>query len=325
MFTLISNSARRQLAFDIWWLALSLWLVCIIEVSPLSIQLVPRLRYLLVLFTLLQRGHLQDESRYDYFTIFSVLFEMVSAYGTVGLSLGVSYDNFSYVNFSMTSSVLKASFLIFSYHSRLSGAFRKLSKLVVIVVMIRGRHRGLPVAVSFPNYRIILRNNMTDTLHDSPQIDRAIMLPKDFTETEETAFYDEQRRLSMNAQSLDRINSNLSGMQLNLGSPRSGARGRRRTSRGSLFSELSPEAPFTSSSNARSGTFPPEPPVLDLNAARKNSAATTGSAPDAVSFTQANPVLSGSNAEEHFPMRSLNTIKESALSRAPTFTKDAGE
>lgn len=25
-------SARRQLAFDIWWLAFALWLVCIIEV-----------------------------------------------------------------------------------------------------------------------------------------------------------------------------------------------------------------------------------------------------------------------------------------------------
>lgn len=30
---------------------------------------------------------------------------------------------------------------------RFSGGFRKLSKLVVIIVMLRGRHRGLPVAV----------------------------------------------------------------------------------------------------------------------------------------------------------------------------------
>jgi hypothetical protein len=28
------HSARRQLAFDIWWLAFALWLICIIEVSP---------------------------------------------------------------------------------------------------------------------------------------------------------------------------------------------------------------------------------------------------------------------------------------------------
>ena len=27
------RSARRQLAFDIWWLGFALWLVCIIEVS----------------------------------------------------------------------------------------------------------------------------------------------------------------------------------------------------------------------------------------------------------------------------------------------------
>jgi hypothetical protein len=26
-------SARRQLAFDIWWLAFALWLICIIEVG----------------------------------------------------------------------------------------------------------------------------------------------------------------------------------------------------------------------------------------------------------------------------------------------------
>jgi hypothetical protein len=30
----LMTSARRQLAFDIWWLAFALWLVCIIEVCP---------------------------------------------------------------------------------------------------------------------------------------------------------------------------------------------------------------------------------------------------------------------------------------------------
>lgn len=115
--------ARRQLAFDIWWLALGLWLVCIIERGPLNV-----------------------EADASWFSIFSILFELVSAYATVGLSLGVPYNNFS-----------------------LSGSFRKLSKLVVIAVMIRGRHRGLPVA-----------------------IDRAVMLPKDFTHAEVVAF-DEER------------------------------------------------------------------------------------------------------------------------------------
>ena len=29
----IDGSARRQLAFDIWWLGFALWLICIIEAS----------------------------------------------------------------------------------------------------------------------------------------------------------------------------------------------------------------------------------------------------------------------------------------------------
>lgn len=57
----------------------------------------------------------------------------MSAYGTVGLSLGTPTDNFS-----------------------LSGRFKTLSKLVLMAVMLRGRHRGLPNA-----------------------IDRAILLPND--------------------------------------------------------------------------------------------------------------------------------------------------
>ncbi|WVQ97343.1 hypothetical protein IAU59_004454 [Kwoniella sp. CBS 9459] len=115
--------ARRQLAFDIWWLGFALWLVCIIE-----------------------RGHLDNDE--ENFNIFNVIFELVSAYGTVGLSLGVTYDNYSFC-----------------------GSWRKLSKLVLIAVMLRGRHRGLPVA-----------------------IDRAVMLPKDFTAAEETAFEEERSR-----------------------------------------------------------------------------------------------------------------------------------
>lgn len=51
--------------------------------------------------------------------------EQVSAYGTVGLSLGVGYDNFSLV-----------------------GAFKVLSKLVICLVMIRGRHRSVTTLVA---------------------------------------------------------------------------------------------------------------------------------------------------------------------------------
>lgn len=97
----LASHARRQLAFDIWWLGFALWLVCIIE-----------------------RDDIQDPNSNGWFTIFSCLFELTSAYGTVGLSLGTPFDAFS-----------------------LSGRFHTLSKLVVCAVMIRGRHRGLPVAI----------------------------------------------------------------------------------------------------------------------------------------------------------------------------------
>lgn len=108
--TYLAAHARRQLAFDIWWLGFSLWLLCIVE-----------------------RGNIQDPASNGWFTVFSCLFELTSAYGTVGLSTGTPYDAFS-----------------------LSGRFNTLGKLIVCMVMLRGRHRGLPVA-----------------------IDRSIMLPKE--------------------------------------------------------------------------------------------------------------------------------------------------
>ncbi|KAH9922903.1 cation transport protein-domain-containing protein [Fomitopsis serialis] len=103
--------ARRQLSFDMWWLALSLFLLCIIERTPLM-----------------------DTSMAPWFNVFSIIFELVSAYGTVGLSLGVPYANFSFC-----------------------GALHTLSKLILCAVMVRGRHRGLPVA-----------------------LDRAVLLPHEF-------------------------------------------------------------------------------------------------------------------------------------------------
>ncbi|KAJ7668683.1 cation transport protein-domain-containing protein [Mycena polygramma] len=107
----LAMHARKQLAFDMWWLGLAIFLVCIIE-----------------------RRSIDLEANFGWFNIFSVVFELVSAYGTVGLSLGIPTQNYSF-----------------------SGAFTPLSKLIVCLVMIRGRHRGLPVA-----------------------IDRAVMLPMEF-------------------------------------------------------------------------------------------------------------------------------------------------
>ncbi|KAI0642944.1 TrkH-domain-containing protein [Trametes meyenii] len=107
--------ARRQLSFDMWWLAISLLLLCIIE-----------------------RANLTNQNKLSYFNVFALVFELVSAYGTVGLSLGVPGFNFS-----------------------LSGDMHTLSKLIICAVMIRGRHRGLPVA-----------------------LDRAVLMPSEFLDVQ---------------------------------------------------------------------------------------------------------------------------------------------
>lgn len=62
------------------------------------------------------RGHVLTESL--------SVFELVSAFGGIGLTLGIPTENYSFC-----------------------GAFEPLSKLIVIAIMVRGRHRGLPVAI----------------------------------------------------------------------------------------------------------------------------------------------------------------------------------
>ncbi|KAF1998151.1 potassium transport protein TRK1/TRK2 [Amniculicola lignicola CBS 123094] len=96
----LGQHLRRQLSFDLWFVFLGFFLIAIIEGRRL-------------------------ENTNDYaFTLFSVLFEIVSAYGTVGLSLGYPGFNTSF-----------------------SGQFKTLSKLIIISMQIRGRHRGLPYAL----------------------------------------------------------------------------------------------------------------------------------------------------------------------------------
>ena len=86
---------RRQLSFDLWFIFLGLFIISIAE---------------------------GDQLRNDpNFSVFACLFEIVSAYGTVGLSLGYPTNNMS-----------------------LSAEFGVVSKLVIIAMMLRGRHRGLP-------------------------------------------------------------------------------------------------------------------------------------------------------------------------------------
>ena len=93
----VAAHLRRQLSFDLWYIFFGLFFISIIEGNRLQ--------------------NINEPS----FTIFSCLFEIVSAYGTVGLSLGYPDTDASF-----------------------SSQFKVLSKLIITAMMIRGRHRGLP-------------------------------------------------------------------------------------------------------------------------------------------------------------------------------------
>lgn len=95
----ITQQIRGQLAHDLWWLVLAVFFIVLIETDHF----------------------MQDPVNYS---VFNVLFEGVSAYGCVGLSIGFPGRDYSF-----------------------AGACHIGSKLVLCLVMLRGRHRGLPVAV----------------------------------------------------------------------------------------------------------------------------------------------------------------------------------
>ena len=90
----VGTHLRRQLSFDLWFVFLGYFILAISEGSKV------------------QAGR---------FAMFDVLFEVVSAYGTVGLSLGARGTDCS-----------------------LSSQFSVVGKLVIVALEIRGRHRGLP-------------------------------------------------------------------------------------------------------------------------------------------------------------------------------------
>ncbi|KAI8958065.1 TrkH-domain-containing protein [Daldinia sp. FL1419] len=95
----ISHQIRGQLSHDLWWLVLAVLLIMIIET----------------------KHFIGDPVTYS---VFNVVFEVVSAYGCVGISIGSPNAAYSF-----------------------SGGLYPGSKLVLCAVMIRGRHRGLPVAL----------------------------------------------------------------------------------------------------------------------------------------------------------------------------------
>ncbi|KAL9586376.1 MAG: hypothetical protein Q9212_000948 [Teloschistes hypoglaucus] len=104
----VRQQLRGQLAHDLWWVVLAILFITITETSSFE----------------------RDPKTYS---VFNTIFEVISAYGTVGLSVGLPDQAYSF-----------------------SGGWHVLSKLILCAVMIRGRHRGLPVA-----------------------IDRAVLLPSD--------------------------------------------------------------------------------------------------------------------------------------------------
>ncbi|RHZ47891.1 uncharacterized protein CDV56_105373 [Aspergillus thermomutatus] len=95
----IEQQLRAQLAYDLWWIAAAVIIICIVEAGSFT----------------------RDPVTYS---AFNIIFETVSAYGTVGISTGLPDQLFSF-----------------------SGGWHTLSKLVLCAVMLRGRHRGLPVAI----------------------------------------------------------------------------------------------------------------------------------------------------------------------------------
>jgi len=107
--TYLKAHVRNQLSFDLWYIFLGCFCICCSEAQRIM--------------------DVDDPG----FAVFPVFFEVASAYGNVGLSLGHP-----------------------SVSTSFSGTFNTFSKLVICAMMIRGRHRGLPV-----------------------RLDRAIMLPSD--------------------------------------------------------------------------------------------------------------------------------------------------
>jgi len=77
-----------------------------------------------IIFTIIcisEESRLREDPNYS---IFAILFEVISAYGTVGLSIGYG-----------------------SLATSLSAVFHPFSKFCIIVLMILGRHRGLPLSL----------------------------------------------------------------------------------------------------------------------------------------------------------------------------------
>ena len=123
----VRQQLRGQLAHDSWWIALAVLFISITETGSF------------------------ENDPVDY-SVFNVLFEVVSGYGCVGISVGLPNVAYSFC-----------------------GGWHTLSKLILCAVMIRGRHRGLPVAID----RAVLLPG--EKLADAEEEDAQIRLEKSMT------------------------------------------------------------------------------------------------------------------------------------------------
>lgn len=120
----VRQQLRAQLAHDLWWIVLAIFLIMIIEGA-------------------------QFEANPAVFSVFNVIFEVVSGYGCVGISVGLPNEAYSFC-----------------------GAWHTLSKLILCAVMLRGRHRGLPVAI---DKAVLLPG---EELHEAEEEDAQIRLER---------------------------------------------------------------------------------------------------------------------------------------------------
>lgn len=107
---------QQQLSFDMWFLFIVFLLLCITESGKLAYGYNHLVGY---------EGGIPTKENYKIpIPLFNIMFEVVSAYCTVGLSLGYPNTNTS-----------------------LSAQFSVVGKLIICACFYRGRHRGLPYAV----------------------------------------------------------------------------------------------------------------------------------------------------------------------------------
>jgi hypothetical protein len=122
----VGTHLRRQLSFDLWYLFLGFFVLVISE---------------------------GEKIKAGRFAVFDVLFEIVSAYGTVGLSMGAVGINAS-----------------------LCSQFTTVGKLIIVAMEIRGRHRGLPYGL---DRAVILPSE--SRLRNEAKVEEAVTLARSTT------------------------------------------------------------------------------------------------------------------------------------------------